>query len=60
MEDGRVPFVSVDDIAEEAFKCLTKAESLNGEVFLLGPDLYTCDEVRTYLCSSSATLLMTQ
>jgi len=59
MEDGRVPFVSVDDIAEEAFKCLTKVESLNGEVFLLGPDLYTCDEVRL-LIPLHATFLTVQ
>ena len=44
-QDGRVPLISVKDIGEIAADTLLKKESLNGDVFILGPELLTYDEV---------------
>ncbi|RDB27553.1 Agroclavine dehydrogenase [Hypsizygus marmoreus] len=44
-KDGRDPFVSVDDIAKVAFKALTYEKSRNTEHTIVGPELYTYDEV---------------
>ncbi|KAH9477750.1 Agroclavine dehydrogenase [Psilocybe cubensis] len=43
-EDGKVPFVSVKDIAAAAFIALTAEESLNKDIFVIGPNLYSYDE----------------
>ena len=44
-EDGRIPFVSADDIADVAFRALTDKESHNTEHLIVGPELYSHDEV---------------
>ncbi|KAH9478089.1 Agroclavine dehydrogenase [Psilocybe cubensis] len=43
--DGRIPFVSAEDIAHAAFEALTAKQSPNKEYFVLGPELYTYEEV---------------
>ena len=43
--DGRIPFVSADDIADVAFRALTDKESHNTEHLIVGPELYSHDEV---------------
>lgn len=45
-EDGRVPFVSAEDIARAAFDAFTAAKSPNKDYFLVGPELYSYDEVK--------------
>ncbi|RDB27510.1 Agroclavine dehydrogenase [Hypsizygus marmoreus] len=48
-KDGRVPFVSSYDIADVAYKALTDEKSHNTEHIIVGPDLYSCDEVAALL-----------
>jgi festuclavine dehydrogenase len=43
--DGKVPFVSADDIANVAFRALTDEKSHNTDHLILGPELFTYDEV---------------
>jgi len=48
--DGRFPFISIEDIATAAFDALTRKDSPNSDFYLLGPDLYSYDEVgRIYI-----------
>jgi festuclavine dehydrogenase len=44
--DGKVPFVSADDIAHVALRALTDEKSHNTDHLILGPELFTYDEVR--------------
>ena len=44
-QDGEIPFVSADDIAEVAFHALTKEHSFNCDLRILGPELLTYDDV---------------
>ena len=44
-KDGKIPFVSVDDIAEVAFKALVDEKSHNTDYVVVGPELFTYDEV---------------
>ncbi|KDR72552.1 hypothetical protein GALMADRAFT_73711 [Galerina marginata CBS 339.88] len=48
-KNGRVAFVGVDDIAQAAYHALVAKESLNTEFFVVGPDLYSYDEVAAIL-----------
>ncbi|GAB0138828.1 agroclavine dehydrogenase [Epichloe bromicola] len=43
--DGKLPFVSVADIARVAFRTLTDEKSHNTDYVLLGPELMTYDQV---------------
>lgn len=43
--DGRVPFVSADDIARVAFHALTDEKPHNTDHIILGPELLTYDQV---------------
>lgn len=43
--DGRIPWVSVDDIADVAFAALTDEESHNKDHIIVGPELLSYDEV---------------
>lgn len=43
--DGRIPWVSVEDIAAVAFRALTDEKSHNTEHLIVGPELYNYDEV---------------
>ncbi len=43
--DGRVPFVSAEDIAAVAFRALTDKEGHDTEHLILGQDLLSYDEV---------------
>ena len=45
-QDGKIPFVSADDIARVAFHALTDEKSFNCDLRILGPELLTYDEVR--------------
>ncbi|KAH9477746.1 Agroclavine dehydrogenase [Psilocybe cubensis] len=50
-EDGRVPFVSAEDIAQAAFDAFTAERSPNKDYFLVGPELYSYDEAAKLLSS---------
>ena len=43
--DGRIPFISADDIAEVAFRALTDETSHDCDHQILGPELLTYDDV---------------
>ncbi|KAF9477233.1 NAD(P)-binding protein [Pholiota conissans] len=47
--DGRIPFVSTQDIAKAALEALTAEPSLNKDLLLIGPELFTHDEVAKML-----------
>ncbi|KDR83084.1 hypothetical protein GALMADRAFT_238896 [Galerina marginata CBS 339.88] len=47
--DGRVPYVSVDDIAKAAFDALVAKEGANTDYYVLGPKLYNHDEIAALL-----------
>ncbi|PPR02226.1 hypothetical protein CVT24_011454 [Panaeolus cyanescens] len=47
--DGKIPFVSADDIAEAALDGLTSDEPANKEYYLVGPELLTYGEAATLL-----------
>ncbi|KAF8970143.1 ergot alkaloid A [Flammula alnicola] len=49
--NGRIPFVSIEDIAQAAFEALTAKKSPNKDLLVFGPDLYTYDEVAKLLSS---------
>lgn len=44
-KDGRVAFVGVDDIAKAAYDALVTEKNLNTDHYILGPQLYSYDEV---------------
>ena len=44
-QDGKIPFISADDIAEVAFYALTNEKSYNCDMRILGPELLTYDDV---------------
>ncbi|KAF8970166.1 hypothetical protein BDZ97DRAFT_1646321, partial [Flammula alnicola] len=44
--DGRIAFISADDIAHSALEALTAEKSPNKDLLVLGPDLYSYDEVQ--------------
>ncbi|KAF9041892.1 NAD(P)-binding protein [Hymenopellis radicata] len=44
-EDGKMGFISADDIADVAFDALTRAESYNTDKIIHGPELLSYDEV---------------
>ncbi|KDR83085.1 hypothetical protein GALMADRAFT_238897 [Galerina marginata CBS 339.88] len=48
-KDGRVPFVGVEDIAKAAFDAFVAKESPNTDYYIVGPKLYTHDEVAAIL-----------
>lgn len=43
--DGKIPWVSANDIAAVAFRCLTDETPHNRAYRILGPELLTYDEV---------------
>jgi uncharacterized protein YbjT (DUF2867 family) len=45
-QDGQIPFVSANDIADVAYHALTDAKAPNCDLRVLGPDLLTYDDVR--------------
>ncbi|TFK62478.1 NAD(P)-binding protein [Pluteus cervinus] len=44
-QDGKIPFVAVDDIVGAAFHALTTSKIENPNLFVLGPDLLNYDQV---------------
>ncbi len=44
--EGKVPFVSAEDIAAVACRALTKKSSDNADLLIFGPELYSYDQVR--------------
>ena len=51
--DGKVPFISVDDIAAVAFRLLTNKESFNSDFVLTGSRLFSYDEIAKIISESS-------
>ncbi|KAF8970131.1 hypothetical protein BDZ97DRAFT_127007 [Flammula alnicola] len=49
--NGRIAFVSVEDIAQAAFDALTADKSPNKDLMVFGPELYTYDEAAKLLSS---------
>ncbi|KAI0436162.1 putative ergot alkaloid A [Xylaria telfairii] len=49
--DGKIPFVSVDDVARVGFRALVDEKSHNTEHIILGPELLTYDQVAAILTS---------
>jgi festuclavine dehydrogenase len=43
--EGKLPFVSADDVASVAFRALTDEKSHNTDHLLLGPELLSYDDV---------------
>ncbi|PPQ79599.1 hypothetical protein CVT25_003479 [Psilocybe cyanescens] len=43
-QDGRIPWVSTDDIAQAAFECLTSEKSPNKDIFVVGPELLSYED----------------
>ncbi|KAF8157093.1 hypothetical protein B0H34DRAFT_712102 [Crassisporium funariophilum] len=48
-KDGRIPFISTEDIAQAAFDALTAAKSPNQDYFIVGPELLSYDDVAKLL-----------
>ncbi|KAF8805895.1 NAD(P)-binding protein [Phlegmacium glaucopus] len=48
-KDGRVPFVSVDDIAQAAYDALVSKISPNKGYYIVGPELFSYDQVAELL-----------
>ena len=44
-KDGRIPFISVDDIAQAAYDALISEKSPNKDYYIVGPELFSFDEV---------------
>ncbi|KAL1731924.1 hypothetical protein EV714DRAFT_207732 [Schizophyllum commune] len=51
-QDGKIPFVSCEDIAAMAVRTLMDEKSHDTEYFVLGPELLTYDEVAQILTST--------
>ncbi|KAF4616950.1 hypothetical protein D9613_008547 [Agrocybe pediades] len=49
--DGRIPFISNEDIAQAAFDTLVSEASPNRDYYLVGPELYSYDEAVALLSS---------
>lgn len=47
--DGRVPFISADEIAQVAFNSLIAETVENHEPYILGPELLSYNQVRHFL-----------
>jgi festuclavine dehydrogenase len=45
VQDGPIPFVSADDIADVAYHALTDAQAPNSDLRVLGPELLIYDQV---------------
>lgn len=43
--DGKIPWISSEDIARAAFNELISEKSSNKEYYVLGPELYSFNEV---------------
>jgi len=60
--DGRVPFVSVTDVAQAAYDALVAEKSPNTGYSVIGPSLHTYDEVSPLtslvLCPPTLCLLL--
>ncbi|KAI0432407.1 NAD(P)-binding protein [Xylaria sp. FL1042] len=44
-QDGKIPFISADDIAESAYHALTDEKSYNCDLRILGPENLTYDQI---------------
>jgi uncharacterized protein YbjT (DUF2867 family) len=53
-EDGRVPFVSTEDIAQAAYDALVSKKSPNKDYYVVGPELFSYDEASKFSFKSSA------
>jgi hypothetical protein len=50
-QDGKIPFISADDIADVAFHALTDEKAPNCDLRISGPEVLTYDAVRLLLFS---------
>ncbi|ETS80893.1 hypothetical protein PFICI_08422 [Pestalotiopsis fici W106-1] len=48
-QDGQIPFISADDIANVAYHALTDAKPQNRDVRVLGPEILTYDKIAATL-----------
>jgi len=48
-KDGRIPFVSAEDIAQAAYDALVSKQSPNKDYYVVGPELFSYDEVAELL-----------
>ena len=53
-KDGRIPFVSTEDIAQAAFDALISEQSSNKDYYVVGPELFSYDEVSRSSSKSNA------
>jgi uncharacterized protein YbjT (DUF2867 family) len=53
-KDGRIPFVSAEDIAQAAYDALVSKQSPNKDYYVVGPELFSYDEVSKSTSKSSA------
>jgi len=44
-KDGRIPFISAEDIAQAAYDALVSQKRPNKDYFIVGPELFSYDEV---------------
>jgi festuclavine dehydrogenase len=51
---GRLPWISANDIAEAAFRALTDVQSHNTDHVLIGPELWSYDDVGSAMLLDSA------
>ncbi|KAF4616723.1 hypothetical protein D9613_008441 [Agrocybe pediades] len=49
--DGKIPWISTEDIAQAAFDTLTTPESIRKDLLIVGPELLTYDEAAKLLSS---------
>ena len=47
--DGRLPFISAQDIAQAAYDALVSKESPNKDYYIVGPELFSHDEASSKL-----------
>ncbi|PPQ79600.1 hypothetical protein CVT25_003480 [Psilocybe cyanescens] len=50
-QDGRIPWVSTDDVAQAAFEGLTAEKSPNKDIFVVGPELHSYEDAAKILSS---------
>ena len=55
-KDGRIPFVSVEDIAQAAFDALISKHCPNKDYYVVGPELFSYDEVSKSCFKSSTNI----
>lgn len=47
-QDNKSGFISIEDVAEAAYDALVAEKSQNTDFYMVGPELYTHDEVSVF------------